>query len=89
MGNSIQTSTKNRFRKEYFTRNTRKRELDNVQFLRSPSPLEKNCMVPLLGGSKAGHCCLSSEILNILYDRNGPNPGFWCLMSFEHLDSDT
>ena len=48
----------------------------------------KNCHGALLGGSKAGHCCLSSEILNILYDRHGPNPGFWCLMSFEHLNSD-
>ena len=43
----------------------------------------------LLGGSKVGHCCLSSEILKILYDRHGPNPGFWYLMSFENLSSDT
>ena len=66
----------------------KKRELDKVQFLRrSPSPL-KEILAPL-GGSKAGYCCLSIEILNILYDRHGPNTGFWCLMSFEHLNSKT
>ena len=36
-----------------------------------------------------GYCCLSIETLNILYDRHGPKIGFWCLMSFEHLNSDT
>ena len=53
------------------------------------SSKEYACMAPVLGGSKVGHYCLSIEILNILYDRHGPNPGFWCLMSFEHLNSDT
>ena len=65
----------------------KERELDNVQFLRSSSPL-KEILAPL-GGSKAGYCYLSIEILNILYDRHGPNAGFWCLMSFEHLNSKT
>ena len=66
----------------------KERELDNVQFLRrSTSPL-KEILAPL-GGFKAGYCCLSIEILNILHDRHGPNPGFWCLMSFEHLNSKT
>ena len=47
----------------------RERVLDNVQFLRrSQFPLEKNCMAPLLEEPKADHCCLSIEILNILYD---------------------
>ena len=32
---------------------------------------------------------LSIEILNVLYDRHGPNTGFWCLMSFEDLNSNT
>ena len=32
---------------------------------------------------------LNIEILNILCDRHSPNPGFWCLMSFGHLNSDT
>ena len=32
---------------------------------------------------------LSIEILNILYDRHSPNTGFWCLILFEHLNSDT
>ena len=68
----------------------RKKKLDNVQFLRrSPSPLKEiACMAPL-GGSKMGYCCLSIEILNILYDRHGPSFGFWCPMSFEHLNFKT
>ena len=66
----------------------KERELHNVQFLkRNPSPL-KEILAPL-GGSKAGYYCLSIEILDILYDRHGPNTGFWCLMSFEHLNSKT
>ena len=32
---------------------------------------------------------LSIEILNILYDRHGPNTGFWFLVTFEHLNSNT
>ena len=39
--------------------------------------------------SKVWHCCLNSKILNILYDRHSPNPGFWFLMTFEHLNSNT
>ena len=65
----------------------KERELDNSQFLRSSSPL-KEILAPM-GGSKVGYCCLSIEILNILYDRHGPNTGFWCLMSFELLNSKT
>ena len=37
---------------------------------------------------RADHCHdLSIEILNILYDRHGPNPGFFILRTFEHLKS--
>ena len=47
----------------------KERELGDVQFLRkSPFPL-KEILAPL-GGSKVGYCCLSIEILNILYDRH-------------------
>ena len=56
----------------------------------------KDCMTPalrsiieiLMQGNTISQY-LSIEILNILYDRHGPTTGFWCLMSFEHLNSDT
>ena len=32
---------------------------------------------------------LSRKILNILYDRQGPNTGFLILRTFEHLNSKT
>ena len=75
----------------------RQRELHNVQFFQNhmDSPF-KNCMAPALrsiihilvqGNTNSQY--LSIEILNILYDGHGPNLGFWCLMSFEHLNSDT
>ena len=57
----------------------------SVFFKEKSISFKRNCMAPL-GGSKEGCCCLSIEILNILYDRHGPNTGFWCLMSFEHLN---
>ena len=56
----------------------------------------KNCMTPplrsmieILAQDNTISQYLSIEILNILYVRHGPNPGFWCLMFFEHLNSDT
>ena len=73
----------------------RERELHNVQFLgESDSPF-KNCgpfTLVIIHNPCAGQYhsqYLSIEILNILYDKHGPNPGFWCQMSFEHLNSDT
>ena len=57
------------------------------------SPIQK--LWPLLGNHTSlcmaipHECCLSRKILNILYDRHGPNPGFLILRTFEHLNSKT
>ena len=36
-----------------------------------------------------GNAVLSRKILNILYDRQGPNTGFLILRTFKHLNSKT
>ena len=67
------------------------RELHNVQFLEESNGFSLQKLVapayPCTGQYHSQY--LSIEILNILYDRHGLNPGFWFLMSFEHLNLDT
>ena len=70
-------------KREYFTKKReREREIDNVQFLGESHgfPLQKLVLDPFR--SEAWLCCLNSKIINILYDRHGPNPGDLLLMTF-------
>ena len=77
VGNCIWTSTKNRFKTEYFTRKDREIEsLIMFSFWDVYLPWKIGTLDPLVW-SKAWYCYLSGKILNILYDRHGPNPVFW------------
>ena len=75
----------NRFKKRILHKEKRERLLSCSVFKEKSISLERNFMAPQ-GGSKAGDCCLSIAILNILYDRHDPYISFWCIMSFEHLN---
>ena len=74
---------------DYFTRK-REREVENVKFFGESNGFPfKNWHIFGPEGLMHGNAVLSRKILNILYDRQGPNTGFLILRTFEHLNSKT
>ena len=86
----------NKFQTEYFARK-RERKFHNVQFMGESNGFSTTKIVAparesyIRSSLHMADCCqcLSRIILNILYDRHGPNPGFVILRTFEHLNSNT